>query len=59
MAGVGDALVYAGLRKKWGVPFFLTVSTAFTMGFVGVWILVAMYVSTIYNKAIKEDKIVC
>ena len=63
--------VVAGQRKAaWviakgkGIPggsdlFFLTCASVFTLGLVGIWIAVAIYVSRVYNKAIKEDKVVC
>jgi len=51
--------LFAGLRKKMALPVFLTLSTGLTMGFVGIWVLVAIYVAGTYNKAVQEDTIVC
>lgn len=57
-AKMGGSL-FAGLRTKLGVPFFLTMATGLTMGFVGIWVMVAIYVAGKYNKAIQDDTIVC
>ncbi len=52
---------FAGLRTlpSWGVPFFLTISTGLSLGMIGVWAIAAVFVAAKYNKAIKEDTIVC
>ena len=42
-----------------GVLYFMTLSTIASMGFIGLWLFVALYVSKTYDKAIKEDKVVC
>lgn len=42
-----------------GLSVFLTMTTAASFGLVAVWILVAMFAATAYNKAIKENTIVC
>ncbi len=50
---------FAGLRSTLGVSNFLSVAALASMGMIGVWILVAMYVAKKYNKAVEEDTIVC
>lgn len=42
-----------------GVGYFLTLATIMSGGIVVVWILAAIYISNKYDKAIKEDKVVC
>ncbi len=42
-----------------GLPYFLTMATAVSLGLAGIWVIVAIYVSAKYNKAIKEDTVVC
>jgi len=42
-----------------GVTFFITLSTGVSFGLIGIWLFVAMYAARTYNKAIKEDKVVC
>lgn len=42
-----------------GVARFLFVSSAISFGLVGAWLLVAIYVAAVYDKAIKEKRIVC
>jgi len=42
-----------------GVARFLVYSSLISFGLVGVWLLVAIYVAGIYDKAIKEKRIVC
>lgn len=42
-----------------GVARFLMFSSLISFGLVGVWLLVAVYVAGIYDKAIKEKRIVC
>lgn len=42
-----------------GISAFLTMTTAVSFGLVAVWLLVAMFAATAYNKAIKENTIVC
>jgi ATP:ADP antiporter, AAA family len=42
-----------------GVSRFLMFSSMISFGLVGVWLLVAIYVAGVYDKAIKEKRIVC
>ncbi len=42
-----------------GAAIFLMVSSVVSLGFIGVWFLIAMYIARTYNKAIKENKLVC
>jgi len=42
-----------------GVAQFLTISSAISFGFVGLWLFVAIYAAATYDKAIKEKRIVC
>ncbi len=55
----GSGFAYLRTLPSWGVPFFLTVSTGLSFGMAGVWIVAAIYVAAKYDKAIKEDTIVC
>jgi len=50
---------FAGLRPHLGIAQFLTVSASLSMGFIGIWIVIAMYVAKKYNKAVAEDTVVC
>lgn len=42
-----------------GVSMFLTMSSAVSLGLVGVWFFVVLFVAKTYNQAIKEEKVVC
>jgi len=42
-----------------GVSWFLTISTAASMGMIVVWLFAALFVAKTYNKAIAENKVVC
>jgi ATP:ADP antiporter, AAA family len=42
-----------------GVARFLVFSSLISFGLVGVWLLVAVYVAGVYDKAIQEKRIVC
>lgn len=50
------------LTKKFGpagTAMFLNVSVGASLGLIGVWLLVVVYVARIYNKAIKHNEVVC
>ncbi len=49
----------AGLRPVLGVASFLSIAAAGSMGLIALWIYIAMYVGKKYNKAIKDDTVVC
>ena len=49
----------ANLGQIDGVARFLMFSSVISFGLVGVWLLVAIYVAGVYDKAIKEKRIVC
>ncbi len=42
-----------------GATIFLSMSSVMSLGIIAVWFFVAMFVARTYDKAIKEDKIVC
>lgn len=42
-----------------GVDIFLTFTTLASLGIIGAWLFVAVYVAKKYNAAIKEEKYVC
>ena len=42
-----------------GVMLFITLSTGISLGLIGVWFFAAAYIARSYNKAIKEDTVVC
>jgi ATP:ADP antiporter, AAA family len=42
-----------------GLMVFLTFTTIVSLGLVGVWVLTALFAAKTYNKAIKENTIVC
>ncbi len=52
---------FAGLRsvEGIGVASFLSIAAAGSIGLIALWIYIAMYVSKKYNKAIKDDTVVC
>lgn len=56
--GFRDPLVVS-LGAIDGVARFLMFSSVISFGFVGVWLLVAVYVAGVYDKAIREKRIVC
>jgi len=39
--------------------FYIFLSTTVSLGLIGVWIFVAIFVAKTYNKAVKENRIVC
>lgn len=45
--------------KEIGTNWFLIMSSLISLGLVGVWFFVVLYVSRIYNQAIKEKRVVC
>lgn len=53
----------ASFKEKFGaldgVSAFLTMTTFMSFGLIGLWLLVVVFVSAAYNKAIKEKTIVC
>jgi ATP:ADP antiporter, AAA family len=42
-----------------GLVVFLTFTSITSFGLIGVWLMVALFAAKTYNKAIKENKIVC
>jgi len=42
-----------------GFALFVTIGTGVSFGLIGVWFFVAVYIARTYNKAIKEDRVVC
>jgi AAA family ATP:ADP antiporter len=50
---------FAGLRSVLGVNSFLSIAALASMGMIGIWVLAAMYIAKKYNKAIKDDTVVC
>ncbi len=42
-----------------GMTMFLTMSAGLSFGLIGAWFLVVMFVAKTYNKAIKEERVVC
>jgi len=42
-----------------GITAFLTLSSGISLSLIGVWLFVVTYVAKTYNKAIKEEKVVC
>jgi len=44
-------------RISW--PFFIVFSTVISLGLVGLWVFVAIFIGRTYTKAVKENKIVC
>lgn len=42
-----------------GVSLFITLSTGVSFGLIGLWFVAAIYAAKTYNKAIKEDRVVC
>lgn len=42
-----------------GAMWFITVSSAISLGLVGIWFFIAVFVAKTYNQAIKEKRIVC
>ncbi len=42
-----------------GASFFMTIASVTSFGLLGLWVLVAFYVSGKYDKAVKNDEVVC
>ena len=42
-----------------GATWFITMSSFISLGLVGVWFFIAVYVARTFNKAIKEKRVVC
>ena len=42
-----------------GAAWFITISSGISLGLVGIWFFVAVFVGKTFNKAIKEKKVVC
>ena len=50
----------AGLRGRvFDLTMFLSITTVCSLSLIVVWVFIAMYVSKKYNKAIKENTVVC
>ena len=47
------------MRKNLGLVMFLNVVALVSGGLIIFWLFVAAYVARVYNKAIKENRIVC
>jgi len=54
-----ESVFEARWGKLAGVQYFVTVMTIFSVGLIGVWFLVALYIAKVYNQAIKENRVVC
>ena len=42
-----------------GIAAFMTIFTIGSAGLIALWIPIAIYAATKYNKAVKENKVVC
>ncbi len=51
--------VVNGLRGGVELSFFIGIFTLCSMGFVGLWILAALYGAKVYEQAIKENRVIC
>lgn len=50
----------AGFRQSFAtIAQYITMTSFLSFGLIGLWILVAFYIANQFNKAIKEDKVVC
>lgn len=58
-ASKGFASAINAFRPALGVNLFLTMSALLSFGFIGIWIMIALYVAKSYNTAIKDKKVVC
>jgi len=54
--GIGSTV---NLVNGWSPFVYMIASSVITLGLIGVWIVVAMFVAGTYNKAIKENKLIC
>jgi len=54
---LGSAINFS--KKFVGINLFLLVSSTISLGLVGVWLFIAVYVARVFNKAVKENKVVC
>lgn len=48
-----------GFREITGVPLFMTLFSVLSLGFIGIWICIALFVAKVYERAIAERKVVC
>jgi len=61
-SGSGVNAIKLFLTKNYGpagMAMFLNVSVGASLGLIGVWLLVVMYVARTYNKAIANNEVVC
>lgn len=62
-AGSAVNAIRAPLKVRYGaiggVNAFLTISTLISGGLLFVWLFAALYIANAYNKAIKENRVVC
>ncbi len=54
----GGSLINS-LRNVLGVNLFISIFAFASVGCIGFWIFIALYVAKTYNQAIKENKVVC
>jgi len=56
----GTGSLVNGFRASFtSVSAFLTMASFISFGLIGIWFFVAVYIAKTYNKAIKEDRVVC
>ncbi|EKD23301.1 MAG: hypothetical protein ACD_82C00149G0001 [uncultured bacterium] len=42
-----------------GASYYLMMSSVISLGITGLWVFIAIYIAKTYNKAVKENKIIC
>jgi AAA family ATP:ADP antiporter len=47
------------VRGVMGLPMFMAFFSSLSIGLIGVWIFVAIYIARMYSKAIQERRVVC
>ena len=53
---MGSAInIFGGLWPS----IYILISTTISLGLIGVWVFIAMFVAKTYTEAVKENKVVC
>jgi ATP/ADP translocase len=57
--GRSSKSIGSGINAFGKMPIYFMLSSAISLGIVAMWVFVAIFIAKTYNKAIKENKIVC
>lgn len=57
--GRSSKAIGSGINAFGKAPFYVMLSMSVSLGIVGAWIFIAVFIAKTYNKAVKENKIIC